>query len=83
MRQVYEASGLMRATVQSVPYASVSLVHIVRWLPVVALATIVNHNYQEITMNKDQVKVRIKEAKGKVKEFAGKTVGNKDLEQKG
>ena len=34
-------------------------------------------------MNKDQVKGRIKEAKGKAKEIAGKVVGNKDLEQKG
>jgi uncharacterized protein YjbJ (UPF0337 family) len=34
-------------------------------------------------MNKDQVKGRYEEAKGKVKEVAGKTVGNKDLEQEG
>ena len=34
-------------------------------------------------MNKDQVKGRIKEAQGKVKEVAGKMVGNKDLERKG
>jgi uncharacterized protein YjbJ (UPF0337 family) len=45
-------------------------------------------------MNKDQVKGRFKEAKGKVKgrfkeakgkvkEIAGKIVGNKDLEQEG
>lgn len=34
-------------------------------------------------MNKDQVKGRIKEAKGKAKEIAGKVVGNKDLEQEG
>ncbi len=34
-------------------------------------------------MNKDQVKGRYEEAKGKVKEVAGKAVGNKDLEQKG
>ena len=34
-------------------------------------------------MNKDQTNGRIEEAKGKVKEVAGKIVGNKDLEQKG
>jgi uncharacterized protein YjbJ (UPF0337 family) len=34
-------------------------------------------------MNKDQVKGRIEEAKGKVKEVAGKAVGNRDLEQEG
>jgi uncharacterized protein YjbJ (UPF0337 family) len=34
-------------------------------------------------MNKDQVKGRIEEAKGKVKEVTGKTVGNKTLEAKG
>ena len=34
-------------------------------------------------MNKDQVKGRIKEAKGTVKEVAGKTVGNESLELKG
>ena len=39
--------------------------------------------YQEGTMNKDQVKGRVEEAKGQVKEVAGKAVGNKELEQKG
>ena len=34
-------------------------------------------------MNKDQVKGRLEEAKGKVKEVAGQIVGNKDLEEKG
>ena len=34
-------------------------------------------------MNKDQVKGRIAEAKGNVKEIAGKVVSNKDLEQEG
>ncbi|HVK55525.1 MAG TPA: CsbD family protein [Burkholderiales bacterium] len=34
-------------------------------------------------MNKDQVKGRIKEANGKVKEVAGKMVGNKRLQEKG
>ena len=34
-------------------------------------------------MNKEQVKGRYEEAKGKVKEVAGHVVGNKDLEEKG
>jgi len=34
-------------------------------------------------MNKDQVKGRIEEATGKVKEVAGKVTGDKDLEQEG
>jgi uncharacterized protein YjbJ (UPF0337 family) len=34
-------------------------------------------------MNKDQVKGRIEKATGKVKEVAGKMVGDKDLERKG
>ena len=34
-------------------------------------------------MNKDQVKGRFEETKGKVKEVAGTITGNKDLEQKG
>ncbi len=34
-------------------------------------------------MNKDQVKGRVAKAKGTVKELAGKTVGNKELEAKG
>jgi uncharacterized protein YjbJ (UPF0337 family) len=34
-------------------------------------------------MNEDQVRGRIEEAKGKVKEVAGKAVGNKDMEKKG
>lgn len=34
-------------------------------------------------MNKDQVKGRSEQAKGKVKEVTGKVVGNKDLEQEG
>jgi uncharacterized protein YjbJ (UPF0337 family) len=36
-----------------------------------------------MSMNKGQVKGRAKEAKGMVKEFAGKLVGNKKLEEKG
>ena len=34
-------------------------------------------------MNKDQVKGRVEEAAGKVKEVTGKVVGNKKLEEKG
>lgn len=33
--------------------------------------------------NKDQVKGRVKTAQGKVKEAAGKLVGNRDLEAEG
>jgi uncharacterized protein YjbJ (UPF0337 family) len=36
-----------------------------------------------MTMNKDQVKGRVKEAEGKIKEMAGKLVGNESLEAKG
>jgi uncharacterized protein YjbJ (UPF0337 family) len=34
-------------------------------------------------MNKDQVKGRIAEVKGKAEKAAGKATGNKDLEKKG
>lgn len=34
-------------------------------------------------MNKDQVKGRVQEAKGKVKEVAGKAVGNRRIEAEG
>jgi len=34
-------------------------------------------------MNKDQVKGRIKETVGKIKQAAGRILGNKNLEQKG
>lgn len=34
-------------------------------------------------MNKDQIKGRGKEAKGKIKEVSGRVVGNKELETKG
>lgn len=36
-----------------------------------------------MSINKDQVKARLEEAKGKVKEVVGKVVGNKDIEVKG
>jgi uncharacterized protein YjbJ (UPF0337 family) len=38
---------------------------------------------QERIVNKDQVKGRIKEAEGSVKETAGKVTGKESLEQKG
>jgi uncharacterized protein YjbJ (UPF0337 family) len=34
-------------------------------------------------MNKDQVKGRVKEAQGKIKEVAGKLVGNEEMEAEG
>ena len=34
-------------------------------------------------LNKDQVKGRVKEAKGTIKEVVGKLVGNEKLERKG
>ncbi len=37
----------------------------------------------ECTMNKDQTHGRIAEVKGKVKEVAGKIVGDKEMELKG
>jgi uncharacterized protein YjbJ (UPF0337 family) len=36
-----------------------------------------------MSINKDQSSGRVKEAKGKIKEFAGKLVGNEQLEAKG
>jgi len=36
-----------------------------------------------MSMNKDQVKGRVKETEGKLKEVAGKIVGNEKLEEKG
>jgi uncharacterized protein YjbJ (UPF0337 family) len=36
-----------------------------------------------MSINKDQVKGRAEEAKGKVKEVIGRVFGNKDLEVKG
>jgi uncharacterized protein YjbJ (UPF0337 family) len=43
----------------------------------------IKNRCQESIMNKDQVKGRFEEAKGKVKEIAGNLVGNEDLEQEG
>ena len=63
-----------------------SLAHILsdeRWNFSATLQSIVEITYQEMVMNKDQVKGRIKEAEGKVKEVSGKIVGNKNLEEKG
>ena len=36
-----------------------------------------------MSINKDQVKGRVKEAEGKIKEIAGALVGNETLEAKG
>ena len=36
-----------------------------------------------MSMNKDQVKGRVNEAEGKIKEVAGRLVGNERLEAKG
>ena len=36
-----------------------------------------------MNMNKDQVKGRVKEAKGKIKEVAGVLIGNETMEAKG
>lgn len=36
-----------------------------------------------MSMNKDQVKGRVSEAKGKIKEVTGDLTGNKTLEEKG
>ena len=36
-----------------------------------------------MSMNKDQIKGRVKEAEGNIKQVAGKLVGNKTLEAKG
>jgi uncharacterized protein YjbJ (UPF0337 family) len=38
---------------------------------------------QIMIINKDQVKGRVKEAEGKIKQVAGKLVGNESLEAKG
>jgi uncharacterized protein YjbJ (UPF0337 family) len=43
----------------------------------------IRYEEQVMTMNKDQVKGRAKEAEGKIKEVAGKLVGNETLEAKG
>ena len=36
-----------------------------------------------MNMNKDQVNGRVNESEGKIKELAGKLVGNESLEEKG
>ena len=40
-------------------------------------------NRRDIVMNKDQVKGRVEEAKGSVKQTTGKVVGNPNLESEG
>jgi uncharacterized protein YjbJ (UPF0337 family) len=54
-----------------------------RWLAGSTLPNVIETHFLEILMNKDQTHGRIEEAKGKVKEVAGKVVGNKNLEIKG
>jgi uncharacterized protein YjbJ (UPF0337 family) len=41
------------------------------------------HQEEFMGMNKDQVKGRVNEVKGNIKEVAGKLVGNEKLEAKG
>lgn len=41
------------------------------------------HGARGVTMNKDQIKGRVEEAKGKVKEVAGEAVGNERLKNEG
>jgi uncharacterized protein YjbJ (UPF0337 family) len=41
------------------------------------------NNYQEKHMNKDQIKGRVEEAKGNVKEVTGKLLDNDDMELEG
>lgn len=48
----------------------------------VSVTFIVIH-YQESSLNKRQVKGRIDQVMGQVKQVIGKAVGNKELEQKG
>ena len=48
-----------------------------------SLQSIIDIRYQEMTMNKDQIKGRVKEATGKAKEVTGKVVDDKDLEEEG
>ena len=43
----------------------------------------IRYQEQVMSMNKDQVKGRVKESEGKIKEVAGKLVGNETLEAKG
>ncbi len=60
----------MRATAQNAAVIMLVLIYGERWITSTALPTIVII-YQENTMNKDQAKGRIEEAKGKVKQVAG------------
>lgn len=43
----------------------------------------VERHSQEVSMNKDQAKGRIKEAKGKAKKVTGKVIGDKSMETEG
>jgi uncharacterized protein YjbJ (UPF0337 family) len=46
-------------------------------------STFFNRRDERIFMNKDQVKGRVEQAKGSVKETAGKAVGNTKLQNEG
>jgi uncharacterized protein YjbJ (UPF0337 family) len=48
-----------------------------------ALQAVFDTTEQELIMNKDQVKGRVKETQGKIKAVTGKAVGNKSMEGKG
>ena len=46
-------------------------------------AVVKPNTHEELIMNKDQVKGRVKQAEGKLKEVAGKVVGNRPMESEG
>jgi uncharacterized protein YjbJ (UPF0337 family) len=54
-----------------------------RWRKASRPLTGVHQQEQAMGINKDQVEGRVKEAKGTIKEVAGKLVGNESLEVKG
>jgi uncharacterized protein YjbJ (UPF0337 family) len=56
-----------------------------REYPSTACRTIAGVGCQEqvMSINKDQIKGRVKEAKGKIKEVSGALVGNEKMEAKG
>ena len=73
----------MCASVQNTSIFMFILVHSERWDSEYGAPGHTKTRCQESIMNKDQVKGRIEEAKGKVKEIAGNVVGNEDLAQEG
>jgi len=54
-----------------------------RWRKASRPLTGVHQQEQVMGINKDQVKGRVNEAKGTIKEVAGKLVGNESMEAKG